>query len=102
MTVHLTHGGSTAARTLACPAWASRSKHVKPQEESAAAKDGSLKHLAMENLMLDDLSLESQVGKTTFDTLVLEDRLLYSLNVDKNAHQDLQKPAHIFSFLSCS
>ena len=85
MTVHLTHGGSTAARTLACPAWASRSKHVKPQEESAAAKDGSLKHLAMENLMLDDLSLESQVGKTTFDTLVLEDRHLYSLNVAKNA-----------------
>lgn len=51
MTIHLTYGGSTIARTLSCPAWVSLSKEVpKAVGASTFADEGTLLHNAMESL----------------------------------------------------
>lgn len=45
---HLTYGGSTAARTLACPGWVQASKHIPRRPPGAAAINGSMHHMVME------------------------------------------------------
>lgn len=45
---HLTVGGSTAARTLACPGWIEKSKGITPRPAGQAAIDGSMHHEVME------------------------------------------------------
>jgi hypothetical protein len=50
---HLTYGGSTIARTIACPGWASLAKQMPRQEGRAsdAAEEGTALHDAMEWIM---------------------------------------------------
>jgi len=45
---HLTIGGSTAARTLGCPAWINKSKDVPKRPGGSAALEGSMHHEIME------------------------------------------------------
>ena len=40
MTIHLPFGGSTAARTLGCPAWHRKSENLPRKPAGAAADDG--------------------------------------------------------------
>jgi len=51
--IHLTYGGSTIARTIACPGWASSAKQMPKQEGrgSDAAEEGTALHDAMEWLV---------------------------------------------------
>ena len=51
-TNHAKYGGSTAARTLNCPAWAQLSAKVPPQGSSEFADRGTLLHNAMEAILL--------------------------------------------------
>lgn len=55
MTKHLKFGGSTADRTLHCPAWVSRSASVPKRPAGAAADTGSLIHMVMEMCLEKDL-----------------------------------------------
>lgn len=48
MTRHLTIGGSTAARTLACPAWIKKSESVPKRPAGQAAIEGSMHHKVQE------------------------------------------------------
>ncbi len=47
-TIHLPIGGSTAARTLGCPAWVEKSKNIPSRPPGQAAIDGSMHHEVME------------------------------------------------------
>lgn len=55
MAVHLSIGGSTAERTLACPAWVSRSKPIPRSPSSSYAVEGSMLHEVMEQCRLEGL-----------------------------------------------
>lgn len=46
--IHLPIGGSTAARTLGCPAWVEKSKNIPSRPPGQAAIDGSMHHEVME------------------------------------------------------
>lgn len=54
MTVHYTFGGSTAARTINCPAWVSRSAHLPKKGSSSYAVEGSMLHEVSEKCLLED------------------------------------------------
>lgn len=72
MAKHLPIGGSTAERTIKCPAWLERKKRFNPSNKSNFyADEGNLLHDAMENFYQHDMSFEAQIGKTTFKDLVL-------------------------------
>ena len=73
---HLPIGGSTAARTLECPAWVSRSVNAPKQPSSTYADEGSMLHLVMENFYDNDLSFEDQLGVTTFNEHVFSEDTL--------------------------
>ena len=45
---HLAIGGSTAARTLACPGWIKKSENIPKRPAGAAALEGSMHHEVME------------------------------------------------------
>ena len=77
MSIHLPLGGSTAARSLVCPAWISRSKKVKPRKAGSAADLGSLLHQAMENYYLHNQEFTTQIeNKLSFlDIQLTEDHL---------------------------
>lgn len=49
---HLTIGGSTAARTLACPGWVAKSKNVPKRPAGFAAREGSMHHEIMEQCQI--------------------------------------------------
>ena len=70
---HLPIGGSTAARTLECPAWVSRSANAPEQASSSFADEGSMLHLVMENFYDNDISFEDQLGVTTFGSHVFSE-----------------------------
>ena len=63
---HLAIGGSTAVRTLACPAWVGRAKLAPKTKSSTAADVGNLIHDVLEVYYRDGVSLLDQLGKTTF------------------------------------
>jgi len=76
-TLHYTIGGSTMARTLACPSWVSLSKDIPKSPGSAFADDGTLKHSAMELLYNDlDLTPETLVGSLSYNDIVLTEEML--------------------------
>lgn len=66
MTKHLKIGGSTAARTLACPAWLERSKNMPKQKSNVYADEGNLLHDAMEEFFMNGIPFESMIGKLTY------------------------------------
>tara|TARA_R110002167_G_scaffold252882_6_gene459250 strand:+ start:255 stop:1397 length:1143 start_codon:yes stop_codon:yes gene_type:complete len=73
---HLPIGGSTAKRTIECPAWVSRSVNAPKQASSTFADEGSMLHLVMENFYDSPVSFEDQLGVTSFgDHVFSEDTL---------------------------
>jgi hypothetical protein len=68
---HLTIGGSTISRTLACPSWSKELPELK-KPAGSAANLGNLMHDAMENYYQKGQSFKSQIGKLKFADLVLE------------------------------
>jgi RecB family exonuclease len=73
MTKHLPIGGSSAQRTLACPAWLKRRDFHKPSNRSnTAADEGNLLHTAMENYYLNGQTFVDQIGVTTYADQVLQ------------------------------
>lgn len=62
MGIHLDYGGSTAARTLACPGWIKRSKGIKRRPAGAAAIDGSMHHEVQEMCQKDGTNPVDHIG----------------------------------------
>lgn len=79
---HLKIGGSTAARTIACPGWLEMSTKVPKPRSSNAADEGNLLHDAMENFYEREESFEDQVKhKLTYqDQVLVEDHIDTMLN----------------------
>ena len=80
-TIHLPIGGSTAARTLGCPAWLGRAAKVPKGGSSSAADQGTLFHEVMEGYYRDDKEFKDQLGATaygeyTFNTDMLNELVL--------------------------
>lgn len=50
MTIHLKYGGSTAARTMQCPAWHRLAEDVPREQDTSFADEGSLLHNCMEEI----------------------------------------------------
>ena len=64
MPAHYKYGGSTATRTLKCPAWAHLSKDVPPSPTSAAAAEGTSMHAMFEKGIIDtEYVTEADLGK---------------------------------------
>lgn len=76
---HLKVGGSTAARTLACPAWIERSENLPKQPSNIYADEGNLLHDAMEEYYQHGKSFESLVGKLTFKEQMLDNAHIKNL-----------------------
>ena len=76
-TKHLTYGGSTIARTLACPGWASLAKQMPPQtgQGSDAANEGTALHDAMEFLVNSDQTPDA-CAMMFFNKILITDELL--------------------------
>lgn len=72
MAKHLPIGGSTAARTIACPAWLARSKNMPKQPSNVYADEGNLLHDAMEEHYQNGKSFDSMVGILTFNEQTLD------------------------------
>ena len=68
--IHLTYGGSSAARTLACPAWPRIVAEcpARPNKSSAAADRGTMLHGFMETLYRDGTLLHEQQGWGDLDS----------------------------------
>lgn len=60
---HYTFGGSTAARTIYCPAWIQRSADIpRSSGSSEAAREGSMLHEVMEQCRLEGLEPSNLLG----------------------------------------
>ena len=87
---HLTIGGSTISRTIACPAWIKRSKDVIKKPAGEAANLGNLLHDAMENYYKHGDDFESQIERgLTYADLVLTDEHIPILNKMVSATDDV-------------
>lgn len=71
MKKHLKYGGSTAERTLACPAWADRAEGSPAPASSIYADEGSLLHDAMEAHYSEGTPFEDLAGSLTFAGITL-------------------------------
>lgn len=68
---HLKIGGSTAGRTIACPAWLKRSEGIPRPKSGVAADHGNLCHDAMEYRYRHDKPFSEMVGKLAYEDQVL-------------------------------
>ena len=73
---HLPIGGSTAPRTLACPAWLPRSKNIPKSPAGPAADIGNLIHDVLENHYQHGTTLEAQIGVAKFNGHVFSEEHL--------------------------
>jgi len=69
--IHLPYGGSTAARTLACPAWHKLSEGIPKTKAGKAADLGNLLHDAMEIHVKEDKPFDQMVGQLSYEGITL-------------------------------
>lgn len=81
MSKHAKYGGSTALRTIKCPAWHRLSQGMPEHPESPAAKLGTSLHAVIETCLL-DLEHEpfDEVGKTVEGTLITETHIVEKID----------------------
>src|SRR5690554_543717 len=82
--VHLPVGGSTASRTINCPAWLARAKKMPKPGSNKYADEGNLLHDALEDHYLNDTPFEAMVGVLTYAGIVLDHDHLPLLNACKD------------------
>lgn len=56
MSKHYKYGGSTAARTIACPSWVDAAKAAPEQQSSVFAEEGTLLHEYSEKILLGEMA----------------------------------------------
>jgi hypothetical protein len=99
MAQHLTFGGSTIARTIACPGWVQESKNAPPQLESDAAAEGTLLHNCMEAYMMEDKHPDDMLGMTYKHMELTPDLLNDKLMPAVNTLEDLLKSYDIEEYI---
>lgn len=62
MAIHLTYGGSTAARTLACPGWVKKAEGIPKRPAGDAAITGSMLHEVMERCQREEVEPKQCLG----------------------------------------
>jgi len=92
---HLPIGGSTAARTIACPSWLERAKKVPKPKSSIYADEGNLLHDAMESHYSFGTPFLSLVGELKYAGLTLTHEHLPLLDVAKAATEEVLNKHHI-------
>lgn len=76
MAKHLPVGGSTATRTLKCPAWLERAKRMPAQPSNRYAIEGNLLHDALEDFFFHGTPFVDQIGVLTVEGLTLAEEHL--------------------------
>jgi hypothetical protein len=103
--IHLTYGGSTAARTLACPAWPRivEESPQRPDTGSAAAERGTMLHGFMETFYRDGIPVEQQAGwndlddtdqEALFDAIGMTEEYLDTINAHTLLPEQFVQMAH--------
>ncbi len=70
---HRKYGGSTAARTIACPGWHKESAGIPRGTTSIFAETGTALHDCMERLVLEDLEPEHFIGMTVNNITITQE-----------------------------
>lgn len=90
-TTHFKYGGSTAGRTLQCPAWQPLKETIPRLAEgnNPHADRGTLLHDAMEDLLRNpDILFKDLIGRTLNDQEITEDEIQDAVDPALNAYLD--------------
>lgn len=91
MAKHYRYGGSTAGRTIQCPAWIPLAQKM-PISEDGNGNDfadlGTLKHNAMEALGTSDIEFEDLIGMTYNDQVLTEEMLVEDIKPAQFAYEE--------------
>lgn len=88
---HYKYGGSTAARTIACPAWTSLSDLMPKQLSSSYADVGTMLHDCMEGMLLNDMKPQDFINTTHEAETVSQDMIDNKLTPAIEAFDELCK-----------
>lgn len=96
MTIHLKYGGSTAQRTLACPAWVNL-KNLAPDIDrtSDAAERGSMLHEVMEAIYTSDDPHEAAGSASRNLTPADRDAVEYAFNITERLLEDFHVDEYV-------
>ena len=89
--IHLTYGGSTAARTLACPGWVKKSEGIPRRPAGQAAIDGSMHHEVQEKCQRDDFTPGECLGLSYREGDVIRIFTANDLPLSEIAHAATQR-----------
>ena len=89
--IHLTYGGSTAARTLACPGWVKKSDGIPRRPAGQAAIDGSMHHEVQEKCQRDDVTPGECLGLSYREGDVIRIFTANDLPLSEIAHAATQR-----------
>lgn len=95
---HYKYGGSTAARTMACPAWISLSADMPKQLSSSFADVGTMLHDCMEHILLDDKTPQDFLGYKHEAETVTQDMVDNKLTPALEAFQQLCKEYNLTDY----
>lgn len=89
-TVHYKYGGSTAGRTMQCPAWIKLTEKMPQKSTSTQDADrGTLLHDCMEELLRNpDIPVENMLGRRLNDQIVTEEELDDAIRPALNSYLD--------------
>ncbi len=89
--IHLTYGGSTAERTLACPGWVKKSDGIPRRPAGQAAIDGSMHHEVQEKCQRDDVTPGDCLGLSYREGDVIRIFTANDLPLSEIAHAATQR-----------
>ena len=95
---HYKYGGSTAARTMACPAWTKLSEDMPKQVSSSYADVGTMLHNCMEQILLEDLKPKDLIDFKYNDHEVTQEMVDEKLTPAHEAFKQLCKDYKITEF----
>ena len=96
--IHLPVGGSTASRTINCPAWLERAKRMPKPRSNKYADEGNLLHDALEEHFLNDTPFEDMIGSLAFAGIELNSEHLPLLNACKEQAESVMETYNVAEF----
>ena len=99
MMQHYKYGGSTAARTIACPAWLGLSADMPKQLSSSYADVGTMLHDCMEKILLDtDVEYNELLGFSYSGEKVTQEHINEKIIPAHKAFAELCKEYHLTEY----
>lgn len=96
---HLAIGGSTAKRTINCPAWIKRAEKMPRPKSNVYADEGNLLHDAMEQHYLHDKPFSEMVGELSFSDMVLSEDHLPLLELCRSQVEGIFNQYNVSEFM---